>query len=169
MSGFLSGADPAPFSTEQLSTNHGGCTLCLVHIATLMQRTSLYESLFDVLRMENTQICSSQETWAVPQIQRHILKGRNSEKLPHDESPELHSSCHTFYVLMVVSNSLRSTLVCCTFQHFCPQTPHMHRHCMLHMRRQSPALCPSPLHQSRDPLLVLTRVITLVVDKWIQK
>ena len=101
---------------------------------------------------------------AVPQIQRLILKGRGFEKWPYNESPELHSSCHKFCVLMVVSDCLRSILIWCKFQIFtkraCPQTP-LER-CALCMHRQlfticaphQPPLCMyAPLLQSLDPPL----------------
>ena len=81
----------------------------------------------------------------------NILKGRGSEKQQHDESPNLHSSYHTFYVLiMVVSNSLRNTLIWCIFQHIpggvCPQTPHTHR--QLHATHAASIPCTMPLPPS---------------------
>ena len=63
---------------------------------------------------------------AVPHIQRLILKGRGSEKRPH-ESLELHSRHHKFCVVMVVSDGLRSTLRWSKFSEgACPQTPLEH-------------------------------------------
>ena len=43
---------------------------------------------------------------AMPPIQRLILNWRSSEKWPYDKSPELHSSCQKFCVVMVVTNGL---------------------------------------------------------------
>ena len=48
--------------------------------------------------------------WQCFKIQRLILKRKGSKKWPYDESPELHSSCHKCWVVMVVSDGLRSTL-----------------------------------------------------------
>ena len=39
-------------------------------------------------------------------------EGKRLEKWPYNESPELHSSYHKFCMIMVVSDGLRSTLVC---------------------------------------------------------
>ena len=50
---------------------------------------------------------------AVSHIQRLIPKGKWFP--PCDESPELHSSCQTFCVVMVVSDGLRSTLTSSKF------------------------------------------------------
>ena len=88
--------------------------------------------------------CSSQLTGALLRIQRHILKGRNSKKLPHDESPELHSSCHTFHVLMVVSNSLEVLSYGIHFNIFLREyAPTCTDNCMLHMPHYAPP--PSPI------------------------
>ena len=53
---------------------------------------------------------------AVPQTQRLIPKGRGSGKQTYIEL--LHSSCLKFCVVMVVSDSLRSTLIWSTLQNF---------------------------------------------------
>ena len=48
--------------------------------------------------------------WQCFKIQRLILKRKGSKKWPYDESLEFHSSCHKCWVVMVVSDGLRSTL-----------------------------------------------------------
>ena len=64
------------------------------------------------IKHSNLQLPRDTSSVAVAILQRLIPKGRGSEKRPYDESFEfMQSSCQKFCMVIVVSNSPRSTLI----------------------------------------------------------
>ena len=164
--GFLSGADPVPLR-HWTSTNHGGFTLCLVHIATLTQCTSLYKSLFDVLQTESTQICSSQETGAY----KGIFWREGTPRNYHMMNRLNYTPVAIHFMCLWWSPTASEVVYISTFSwgSMPPDPPcTCTDNCMLHMPHQSLHYAPPPftnhgIHSCFWP------VITLVADKWIQK
>ena len=77
----------------------------------------------------------------------------------YDELPELHSSCHKLCVVMVVSNGLRSTLICSKFQILLKKhAPKPFKNAECYTQTDNCMLCiphqlPLPHLQSLDPPL----------------